>query len=149
MQLAMLRLLLRHARPALLVLLLLPLAACAGGSGDEIYLSRSRSAPDVAQPFPVNHRAELLAFMRTYLNDPTNIRQAAISEPVQRYVGGIRRYYLCVRYDARDSSGRYTGVADRAALYLDGRFDRLIEKSQDFCPAQTYAAFPELERLTR
>jgi hypothetical protein len=135
------------ARFALLVMLLLPLAACAGG--EEIYLSRSRSGADAAQPFPANYRAELLSFMRTYLNDPTNVRQAAISEPVQRHIGGIRRYFLCVRYDARDSTGRYTGVADRAALYLDGRFDRLVEKSQDFCPAPAYAAFPELERLTR
>ena len=142
------RLPLHHARLALLVLLL-PLGACAGGTSEEIYLSRSRSGADVAQPFPVNYRAELLSFMRTYLNDPTGVRQAAISEPVQRYMGGTRRYYLCVRYDARDSSGRYTGVSDRAALYLDGRFDRLIEKAQDFCPATAYAAFPELERLTR
>lgn len=131
-----------------LLLLLLPLGACAGGSGEELHLSRSRYS-DTAQPFPANYRAELLAFLRTYLNDPTNVRDAAISEPVQRYVGGMRRYFLCVRYNARDSSGRYTGVADRAALYLDGRFDRLIEKPQDFCPAAAYAAFPELERLTR
>jgi hypothetical protein len=147
MQAAMISATTRPARLALLALLL-PLCACAGGSGEELYLSRPRNA-DAAQPFPANYRAELLAFMRTYLNDPTNVRQAAISEPVQRYVGGTRRYFLCVRYDARDSSGRYTGVADRAALYLDGRFDRLIEKSQDFCPAPAYAAFPELERLTR
>jgi hypothetical protein len=135
-------------RFALLMLLLLPLGACAGGSGEELYFSRPRNA-DAAQPFPVNYRGELLAFLRTYLNDPTNVREASISEPVQRQIAGTRRYFLCVRYNARDSSGRYTGVSDRAALYLDGRFDRLIEKSQDFCPAPTYAAFPELERLTR
>ena len=135
-------------RLALLVLVLLPLGACAGGSDEELYLSRSRYA-NAAQPFPANYRAELIAFLRTYLNDPTNVREASISEPVQRDIGGMRRYFLCVRYNARDSTGRYTGVSDRAALYLDGRFDRLIEKSQDFCPAPTYAAFPELERLTR
>jgi hypothetical protein len=133
---------------ALLMLLLLPLGACAGGSGEEMYFSRPRNA-DAAQPFPVNYRGELLAFLRTYLNDPTNVREASISEPIQRYVAGTRRYFLCVRYNARDSAGRYSGVSDRAALYLDGRFDRLIEKSQDFCPAPTYAAFPELEKLTR
>ena len=144
----MLRLPLHHARLALLVLLLLPLAACAGGSGEEMYLSRSRNR-DLPQPFPANYRADLLAFMRSYLNDPTNIRQAAISEPAQRSLGGTNRYFVCVRYDARDSSGRYTGVTDRAALYLDGRFDRLIERAHDFCSATTYAAFPELERLTR
>ena len=134
---------------ALLMLLLLPLGACAGGSGEEMYFSRPRN-PDAAQPFPVNYVAELLAFLRTYLNDPTNVREASISEPVQRHVAGTRRYFLCVRYNARDSSGQlHRQSSDRAALYLDGRFDRLIEKSQDFCPAPTYAAFPELERLTR
>ena len=139
-----------YSRLALLVPLLLVLGACAGGSGEEVYFSRPRSA-DTAQPFPANYKGELLAFMRTYLNDPTNVREAAISEPVQRNIAGFRRYFLCVRYNARDSSGQYTGVADRAAFYLDGRFDRLIEKAQDFCPApaQSYAAFPELERLTR
>ena len=137
------------ARLVLLALLVLPLCACASGS-EEFYLARSRNA-DAAQPFPVNYRADLLAFMRTYLNDPTNVREAAISEPVQRNIAGSRRYFLCVRYNARDSAGQYTGVADRAAFYLDGRFDRMIEKAQDFCPApaQSYAAFPELERLTR
>jgi hypothetical protein len=135
-------------RLALLVLLLLPLGACAFGSGEEMYFARPRDVA-AAQPFPANYRAELLAFLRTYLNDPTNVREAAISEPIQRDLGGTRRYFLCVRYNARDSSGQYTGVADHAALYLDGRFDRLIEKPQDLCPAQAYAAFPELERLKR
>jgi hypothetical protein len=135
-------------RLALLFLLLLPLGACAGGSGEELYFSRPRNA-DAAQPFPANYRGELLAFLRTYLNDPTNVREASISEPMQRQIAGTRRYFLCVRYNARDTAGNYTGVSDRAALYLDGRFDRLIEKSQDFCPAPTYAAFPELEKLTR
>ena len=132
-------------RFALLLLLLLPLGACAGG--DE-YFSRPRNV-DAAQPFPVNYRTDLLAFLRTYLNDPTNVREASISEPIQRQIAGFRRYFLCVRYNARDTTGRYTGVADRAALYLDGRFDRLIEKSEDFCPAPAYVAFPELERLAR
>jgi hypothetical protein len=137
-----------YSRFALLVLLLAPLGGCAGGSGEELYFARPRNA-DAAQPFPVNYRTELVAFLRTYLNDPTNVREATISEPVQRHIGGARRYFLCVRYNARDSSGRYTGVSDRAAFFLDGRFDRLIENAQDFCPAQSYAAFPELERLPR
>jgi len=137
-----------YFRLALLVPLLLTLAACAGSGEEAPYFSRPRRA-DTAQPFPANYKAELLAFMRTYLNDPTNVREAAISEPVQRPVAGARRYYVCVRYNARDSAGQYTGTADRAAFYLDGRFERMVERAQDFCPAPSYAAFPELERLTR
>lgn len=139
------------ARLSLVLPLVLALGACFGaGSGDEIYFARSRYQGS-AQPFPANYKAELLAFLRTYLNDPTNVREAQISEPVQRDIAGSRRYYVCVRYNARDSSGQYTGASDRAAFYLDGRFDRLIERSQEYCPAQgaSYAAFPELERMTR
>lgn len=141
-----------YARFYLLLPLLLLLGGCFGtGSDEAVVFSRSRYGETAAQPFPANYKGELLAFMRTYLNDPTNVREAQISEPVQRDVAGGRRYYLCVRYDARDSSGQYTGLKERAAFYLDGRFDRLVERAQSFCPApaQSYAAFPELERLTR
>ncbi|ETR75657.1 signal peptide protein [Afipia sp. P52-10] len=138
----------RFVRCSLALAMFLPLAACAGGSGEETYFARPRNA-GAPQPFPVNYRADLLAFLRTYLNDPTNVRDASISEPVQRFIGGANRYVLCVRYDTRDSSGHYTGTADRAALYLDGRFDRMIEKPQDLCPATAYAPFPELEKLKR
>ena len=141
------RITVRLARRMTVLAMLLPLAACVGG-GDETYYARPKNT-DVPQPFPANYRAELLAFMRTYLNDPTNIRQAAIAEPALREIGGYRRYYVCLRYDARDSSGRYTGVSDRAALYLDGRFDRLLERQTELCGAAAYSAFPELEQLTR
>ena len=137
----------RLVRRMAVLAVLLPLTACVGG-GDDTYYARPKNT-DVPQPFPANYRAELLAFLRTYLNDPTNIRQAAIAEPALREIGGYRRYYVCLRYDARDSSGRYTGVSDRAALYLDGRFERLLERQTELCGAAAYSAFTELERLTR
>lgn len=141
------RITVRLARRIAVLAVALLLAACVGG-GDETYYARPKNT-DVPQPFPANYRAELLAFMRTYLNDPTNIRQAAIAEPALREIGGYRRYYVCLRYDARDSGGRYTGVSDRAALYLDGRFDRLLERQTELCGTAAYAPFAELERLTR
>ena len=141
------RITVRLARRMAVLAVALPLAACVGG-GDETYYARPKNT-EVPQPFPANYRAELLAFMRTYLNDPTNIRQAAIAEPALREIGGYRRYYVCLRYDARDSGGRYTGVSDRAALYLDGRFDRLLERQTELCGTAAYAPFAELERLTR
>ena len=137
----------RLARRIAVLAVLLPLAACVGG-GDDVYYARPKNT-DVPQPFPANYRAELLAFLRTYLNDPTNIRQAAIAEPALREIGGYRRYYVCVRYDARDSGGGYTGLSDRAALYLDGRFDRLLERQTELCGTAAYSAFTELERLAR
>lgn len=130
----------------LICLPLLALAACAGG--EDTYFSSSRLGRGVAQPMPTNHRADIIAFMRTYLNDPSGVREAGITEPFQKDAGGLRRYVVCLRYDARDFNGRYVG-AERAALFLDGRFDMMQDRAGETCAGQAYAAFPELERLSR
>lgn len=119
------------------------------GGGEERYFSGSRLGPGVAQPVPANYRADLIAFMRTYINDPSGVREAAITEPFQKDVSGLRRYVVCVRYSARDFNGRQTPVADRVAVFLDGRFDQILERPGDLCAGQAYGGFPELERLAR
>ncbi|HEY0236971.1 MAG TPA: hypothetical protein VGC86_18235 [Afipia sp.] len=98
---------------------------------------------------PVNYRTELVAFMRSYLNDPSGIREAVIAEPVMRTVGGRLRYVTCVRYSARDNGNEYSPVRDRAVLYVDGRLDRLVEDGTEICAGANYAPFPELEKLKR
>jgi hypothetical protein len=122
------------------VLLLIALGACAG-------------APDgresTATAYPTNYKAELLAFLRTYLNDPSNIRDAFISEPSVRIVGAETRYVVCVRYEARRSSGEYAPSRERLAVYYGGRFDRFLESAREQCAGATYQPFPELERLSR
>jgi hypothetical protein len=128
---------------------LLMLAGCAGmGGGDDAasYIADSTLA---VQPFPANYRADLLAFMRTYLNNPRGIRNAVIAEPVQRSIGGRSRYVACLRYTATDEGDRYDGGEDRAALFLDGRLDRLIPRARELCSGVAYMPFPELEKLTR
>ncbi|RTL49214.1 MAG: hypothetical protein EKK40_16095 [Bradyrhizobiaceae bacterium] len=101
------------------------------------------------QSFPASYRTELLAFLRTYLNDPTGIKEAAIAEPVMRTVGGRLRYVTCVRYSARDNGSAYSPARERAVLYVDGRLDRLIEEGAEICAGANYGPFPELEKLTR
>ena len=134
---------------AAIVLLPLALTACLS-SGEE---SRSISFTDdrgySSQPYPNNYKAEVLAFMRTYLNNPTGVREAVMAEPVQRTVGGRLRYVSCLRYTARESDGRYREPRERAVVYVDARLDRVLENPGDACAGATYAAFPELEKLTR
>ena len=131
-------------------ILLLPVALAACGSIDEV---RSITATDdrgvADQPFPNNYRAEILAFMRTYLNNPEKVREAAMAEPVQRTVGGRLRYVSCLRFSVRESDGTYREARERAVLYVDRRLDRVIENAGELCAGATYAAFPELEKLTR
>src|ERR1700681_1373362 len=74
--------------------------------------------------YPQNYKADLMAFMRTYLNDPSRVRGAAVSQPQRKQVGPGERYVTCVRYNARKSDGSYAGSKDGAATYVSGKLDR-------------------------
>ena len=124
----------------------LTLAACAGfGDDNAPYMVNSKLAE---QPYPDNYRADLLAFMRTYLNDPGAVREATIAAPVQRTVAGKPRYVACLRYTATGQGDNYGG-GDRAALFVDGRMERLMEKAGSLCAGVTYEPFPEMQKLKR
>jgi hypothetical protein len=126
--------------PFLVILLMLLTGCASGGPG------RDDPSANVA---PASYKADVLAFLRTYLNDPTNVREAAIGEPQLRAIGLETRWSACLRYNARDTVGKYSGARDRLAVYYRGRFDRLVENAREQCKDAAYAPFPELERLTR
>jgi hypothetical protein len=115
--------------------------------------SRSISYTDdrgvTSQPYPNNYRSELLAFLKTYINNPAAVHDAAMADPVQRTVGGRLRYVSCLKYAARDSDGNYRDARERAIVYVDGRLDHIVDKPGDICSGVVYAAYPELEKLTR
>ena len=98
---------------------------------------------------PVNYRADIVAFMRTYLNDPSGIRGAAVSEPEIKTFDSTDRYVACLRYNARRSGDQYAGPRDSLVLFLDGRLDRIVDNAREFCKSAAYQPFPELERLKR
>jgi len=102
-----------------------------------------------SQPFPKNYRTEVLAFLKTYLNDPVGVRDAVMAEPVQRTVGGRQRYVVCLRFSARDSDGGYREPRERGMLFVDGRLDRIIENAVEPCVGVAYVPFAELEKMTR
>ncbi|WP_249225291.1 hypothetical protein [Tardiphaga alba] len=134
-------------KSARVIAIILPIGLCAcGGPSGNISFIESASGN---QPFPTNYRTDLLAFMRTYLNDPVGVRGASISEPVQRTVGGSPRYVSCIRYSAKDFNGRYTPQQERGVAFVDGRLDRVVENGAELCAGATYVAFPELEKMSR
>jgi hypothetical protein len=136
------------ARRAAILLLPIALAGCAGGDD-----SRPAAFTDdrgvANQPYPDNYRAESLAFMRTYLNNPVGVHDAAIAEPVQRSVGGRQRYVSCLHFTPRESDGSYRAMRERAILYIDGRLDRMVENASDVCAGAVYLPFPEMAKLAR
>ena len=125
------------------------LAACAGSDDSRSFSLFGDNKPDPPQSFPANYRTELLAFMKTYLNNPVGVHEAAMAEPVMRDVNGKMRYISCLRYSARESDGSYREPHERAVLFLNGRLDRLIEKGGELCAGVALAPFPELEKMTR
>jgi hypothetical protein len=135
------------AKRAALLLLPIWLAACADGDDRGISFGDDRGAAN--QPYPANYKAELLAFLKTYLNDPVGVREANMAEPVQRTMGGRLRYITCLRYNARESDGSYRGARERGVVYVDGRLDRIIENAGEACAGAAYGPFPEMEKLTR
>jgi hypothetical protein len=136
------------AKFAAILLLPIALAACASGDdGKSITYTDDRGVAN--QPYPNNYKAEILAFMKTYLNNPVGVHDAAMAEPVQRTVGGRLRYVSCLRFTPRESDGSYGAPRERAILYVDGRLDRLVENAGDTCAGADYAPFPGLQTMVR
>ena len=138
----------RLAKIAAVMLLPIMLAACAASDdGKPITFTDDRGVS--SQPFPKNYRAEVLAFLKTYLNNPVGVRDAVMAEPVERVVGGRLRYLACLRVSAREPDGDYREPRERAILFVDGRLDRIIDNAVEPCAGVAYAPFAELEKMTR
>jgi hypothetical protein len=138
----------RLSRIAATIALPILLAACAANEeARSITYTDDRGVS--SQPFPKNFRGEVLAFLKTYLNDPVGVRDAGIAEPVERVVGGRQRYVVCLRFSARESDGGYREPRVRGMLFVDGRLDRILENAAETCAGAAFAAFPDLEKLTR
>jgi hypothetical protein len=110
------------------------------------------SEPNV---LPANYRADILVYLKTYLNDPTGIRESFIAEPVLRTVGSTaalnitQRYLVCLRFNAKNSVGRYEGSRDRVVAFLSGRLDTMAPARAEQCKDAVWMPFPELEKLRR
>jgi len=107
---------------------------------------------DAQNIVPANYKADLLAYLRTYLNDPTRVRSASVTAPFLKYVGPGDRYVVCVRYNARNTDGKYMGAKDGAAVYVSGKLDRFVDSQREvreMCKDAAFEPFPELEKLTR
>lgn len=102
--------------------------------------------------YPQNYKTDLLAFLRTYLNNPENIRAAQVSQPRLKSVGPGERYVACVRYRERKDGGKYSAPKDGVATYVSGKLDRFFDAAPEvkaLCGEAVLEPFPELEKLKR
>jgi len=132
-----------------LAILLLPLALSACMDSDDTRATSFMEDSGGNQPFPSNYRAEVLAFMHTYLNNPVGVREATMADPVQRTVNGRPRFVSCLRFAEPHSDGTYRDAHERAILFVNGRLDRMLQNASEVCAGAVYAPFPELEKMIR
>ena len=121
------------------LLLALALAACT-----------STDPPKVDEnAFPTDYRKAVLTHvMTTQSFDPTNIRDASISEPeLKPVVGNTTRYVVCVRFNARNEQRQYAGLRERVAYFYAGDLNQFQEASAGQCAGAAYKPFPELEKI--
>ena len=123
---------------ALALALSLVLAACS---------SDKKETEENPNAVPTDYKNEILTTMTATLDDPTNVRNAYISDPILRAAGKDERYTVCVRSDSRDASKQYAGSKDRIAIFYGGHLNQLIDATKEQCGNAAYKPFPELEHL--
>ena len=136
---------LRFGTATALVAVAVALAGCE--SGGTASFGRKEEVVD-PNAFPTRYKMEVAQFMRTYLNDPTKVRDASITEPVLKPVSGPPRYVSCVRYNPRNADGSYQGMQDSAAIFFGGNITQFLKATPELCGRNlVYQRFPEAETL--
>ena len=126
------------------------LAGCARDVGPTAEELKARW--EAQNVYPEGYRSDLLAFMRTYLNDPTRIRGAAVSRPERKPLGQGDRFVACVRYSERKDGGTYGPPKDGAASFVSAKLDRFFDAPLEvkaLCKDAVLEPFPEMEKLSR
>src|ERR1044072_644316 len=118
---------------------LIGLFLLAGCAGERQFSGVETQGGASVNIFPERYRAEILAYQRSYLNDPTGVRSAAISQPALRKVGSVERYVVCVRFNAKQPSGGYAGVREHMAIFLAGKLDQM-GVTRELCKDASYEA---------
>ena len=114
--------------------------------------------PPADDPFPANYRALIAAHKSDIFKDPDSVRDASISAPKRAsgpYLspeGFLTPWIVCVRANAKNSFGAYTGKSTMAVLFSKGAY--LETKDYDgkyghvgaqWCmDHKAYEPFPEL-----
>ena len=122
----------------LLSAMVIALAACTGPKEVE-------PEPNV---LPANYKQEILDTMMRVLEDPTNVKDAFVTDPFLSVAPGGRdpRYIVCMKYNPRVNR-QYAGSRERLATFFNGRLNQLVETGLEQCAKAAYKPFPELEKL--
>jgi hypothetical protein len=130
------------------LLLAAGLGACSGSTLSDFSFGRAKTEPQ-AEPakFPADYKPEIAAFLRTYLENPTKVRDAYIATPALKPVAGVQQYITCVRYNPRDSANKYEGNKQNVVIFLSGRLNQFLPDDPQMCAGLAYQRYPEIENM--
>jgi hypothetical protein len=109
--------------------------------------SSSQKAPVETNILPTKYKDEILRIFPKMVGDPTNTRDAAISDPTFDPSGPVHVYYVCVRANPRDGNHRYLGIKQYVGYFYDGHLSQFVDAPPNLCDKAAYKPFPELEKL--
>jgi len=95
--------------------------------------------------FPADYKAQILKRLRMHLEDPTNLRDAYLAEPVLRNYQATTRYIACLRYNAKEQ-GQYAGGKEMAAFFYEGQITQIVPAGE-LCANAAYLPFPEAQKM--
>jgi hypothetical protein len=133
------------SKSAAVLLAALALPACAGSSMSDWINGKPK--PVEANIAPTDYKLEIIATVQRTLDDPSNIREASLSDPQLQTFGTEQRYVACVRFNARDFTKRYVGAKDYLVYFFGGHLNQMIAATPEQCARAAYKPFPELEKL--
>jgi hypothetical protein len=125
------------------------LGGCSGSDSGSSFVFGKEKEPPPLNPtlFPDKYKTEIADFLRLYLNNPTKVKDAYLGQPVLKPVAGQPQYITCVRYNARDTKGQYTGNETKLAIFLGGKMIQLMPGNPEMCANLAYQRFPEIENM--
>jgi hypothetical protein len=123
------------------------IGGCSGSSLSDLS-SYYKEKPTGQNTLPADYKQELAAFLRTYIENPRQVRDASIGTPVLRPVGsGQPRYVTCVRYNPRNFENKYEGNKEKLAVFIDGKMNQFVDSDPQICPGLAYQRYPEIENM--
>lgn len=114
----------------------------------------SQLATGATPPPPADYRQQAKDKILATFKDPYSIRDAAISSPQWdgtplplpngMFAAGV--WAVCVKANAKNSFGAYTGASYTAVVFIDGKVDSLQDypRWQQFCSRVPMEPFPEI-----
>jgi len=110
----------------------------------------SKDQPAAVDPnlVPTDYRKEIVELMPTLVEDPTNIREAGVTDPFLGPIpGGGTRYMVCVRFNPRNYNKDYVGAIERVGFFYAGKLNQFVKAEAGECRSAAYKPFPELEKI--